>query len=147
VPESLIGDPTRLRQVLVNLIGNAIKFTEHGEVVVEVLEEAHTEKDVTLHFIVQDTGPGIPEEKQSIIFQAFSQGDGSTTRTHGGTGLGLAISSQLVALLGGRIWVDSTVGKGSAFHFTARFLRASELPSKPSDADLARLRGVRALIV
>jgi two-component system, sensor histidine kinase and response regulator len=107
VPQTLIGDPARLRQVLVNLVGNAIKFTDHGEVVVDVGVEERGENDVLLRVGVRDTGPGIPEEKQRAIFDAFRQVDTSTTRRYGGTGLGLAISRRLVRLMGGRIWVDS----------------------------------------
>src|SRR6185503_3996940 len=105
VPTALIGDSGRLRQVLVNLIGNAIKFTEHGEINVEVSSEKQTGEDLLLHFMVRDTGIGIPVEKQEVIFEAFAQADGSTNRRYGGTGLGLTISSQLVAMMGGRIWV------------------------------------------
>jgi PAS domain S-box-containing protein len=107
VPTALIGDSGRLRQVLVNLIGNAIKFTQHGDINVEVHSEKHIGNDLQLHFVVRDTGIGIPAEKQELIFEAFAQADGSTNRRYGGTGLGLAISSQLVAMMGGRIWVES----------------------------------------
>jgi len=139
VPDTLVGDPGRLRQLIVNLSGNSIKFTEQGEVVVEVGVESRTEEEVCLHFAVRDTGIGIPLEKQQVIFEAFSQADSSTTRKYGGTGLGLAISSQLVAMMGGRIWVESPAtaprtdggGPGSAFHFTVRFsLSKAVLPKR-----------------
>jgi signal transduction histidine kinase/ActR/RegA family two-component response regulator len=127
VPDELIGDVARLRQVLFNLVDNAIKFTERGEVIVEVDLNDETPAGasvglrfrVGLHFSVSDTGIGIPIDKQEAIFAPFTQADGSTTRLYGGTGLGLTISSQLVGLMGGRIWVESEVGRGSAFHFTA----------------------------
>src|SRR5262249_50385940 len=118
VPETLVGDPLRLRQIVVNLVGNAIKFTDRVEVVVQVQAESPMEDEVELHFSVRDTGIGIPLEKQQVIFEAFSQADSSTTRRYGGTGLGLAISSQLVELMGGKIAVESQPGVGSTFHFT-----------------------------
>jgi two-component system sensor histidine kinase/response regulator len=131
VPDALVGDSARLRQVLVNLVGNAIKFTERGEVVVEVdevaseaaLSAALSNDPVSLQFSVRDTGVGIPAEKQGLIFEAFMQADTSTTRQYGGTGLGLAISAQLVTLMGGRLWVESHLGEGSTFHFTLSFGR------------------------
>src|SRR5207248_1741317 len=116
-----LADPDRLRQILVNLVGNAIKFTETGEVVVSIAVEERERDSVVLHFVVSDTGIGIEPEKQKHIFEAFTQADGSSTRRYGGTGLGLAISTQLVKMMGGRIWVVSEPGKGSEFHFTARF--------------------------
>jgi len=120
VPDALLGDPTRLRQLLINIIGNAIKFTSKGEVHIKVCLESWTKDGVVLHFAVRDTGMGIPKERQSAIFEPFEQADGSTTREYGGTGLGLAISSRLVEMLGGRIWVESRVGRGSTFHFTVQ---------------------------
>ena len=122
VPTALVGDPGRLRQIVINLVGNAIKFTEHGEVVLTV--EAETQTDRRRHPPVQRVGhraSASPPEQQEAIFKPFVQADGSTTRKYGGTGLGLAISSNLVALLGGRIWVESEAGKGSTFHFTVPF--------------------------
>jgi len=121
VPDALVGDPGRLRQIIVNLVGNAIKFTEQGEVVLHVELESLTEDRIGLHFTVADTGIGIPLEKQTSIFEAFNQADGSMTRKYGGTGLGLSISSRLVELMGGRIWVESEPNKGSRFHFTVPF--------------------------
>ena len=129
VPDALIGDPGRLRQVLTNLVGNAIKFTERGEVVVHVEPQAIEADAVALHFAVTDTGVGVPVDKQAVIFEAFAQADTSTTRTFGGTGLGLAIASELVSLMGGTIWLDSEVGVGSTFHFTARLKRDVDCPA------------------
>jgi signal transduction histidine kinase len=124
VPAALVGDPRALSQVLINLIGNAIKFTDQGGVDVRVRMEMEEGSQVLLRVCVADTGIGIPEEKQASVFDAFVQVDGSSTRRHGGTGLGLAICSNLVKLMGGRIWVESREGGGSAFHFTAGFGRA-----------------------
>jgi signal transduction histidine kinase len=122
IPEVLIGDPLRLRQILVNLVGNAVKFTARGEVAVGVTVESSTaEQNVKLRFAVKDTGIGIPPEKQKLIFEAFSQADNSSTRKFGGTGLGLTICSRLVELMGGRIWAESNLGVGSQVQFTAQF--------------------------
>jgi two-component system, sensor histidine kinase and response regulator len=120
VPTSVVGDPTRLRQILINLVGNALKFTERGEIVVEARKETERDDCTTFHFSVRDTGIGIPNDKQQLIFDAFSQADSSSTRKFGGTGLGLTISNRLVNLMGGRIWVESKLGRGSTFHFTVR---------------------------
>jgi signal transduction histidine kinase len=120
VPTSVVGDPTRLRRVLTNLVGNALKFTEQGEIVVEVRKEAECDDSGVFHFSIRDTGVGIPHEKQQMIFDAFSQADSSPARKFGGTGLGLTISNRLVDLMGGRIWVESKLGRGSTFHFTVR---------------------------
>jgi CheY-like chemotaxis protein len=119
VPERVVGDLTRLLQILINLIGNAIKFTERGEVGLRISVDSRTPQELRLHFAVADTGVGIAPEKQKLIFDAFSQADGSTARRFGGTGLGLTISSRLVELMGGTIWVESALGRGSCFHFTA----------------------------
>ncbi len=120
-PQALIGDPGRLRQIVSNLIDNAIKFTERGQVVLRIEKDSQSEQEVCLHFSVTDSGIGIPQDKQQLIFEAFAQADGSTTRKYGGTGLGLSISSRLVQMMGGKIWVESEVDRGSVFHFTARF--------------------------
>jgi signal transduction histidine kinase/DNA-binding response OmpR family regulator len=120
VPHVAVGDPGRLRQVLVNLVGNAIKFTERGQILVEVQVESKGDDTSVLHYVVSDSGIGIPAEKQQAIFEPFKQADGSTTRRFGGTGLGLTISSTLVELMGGRIWLESAPYEGSTFHFTAR---------------------------
>lgn len=148
VPEDLIGDPGRVRQIIVNLIGNAIKFTDKGEVVVQAELASHTDQDVCLHFSVTDTGIGIPDEKQKLIFHAFEQADSSTTRNYGGTGLGLAIASKLVGLMNGRIWVQSDAGKGSTFHFTAHFGIAKDVPPRRSRLKAAaHLQGLSVLVV
>jgi two-component system, sensor histidine kinase and response regulator len=146
VPDAVLGDPGRLRQIVMNLVGNAIKFTERGEVVLRVETESQQEDHVYLHFTVQDTGIGIPWEKQQLIFEAFTQADGSLTRRYGGTGLGLTISSQLIGQMGGRIWVVSEVGEGSTFHFTIRLSRPKEEePHTPAEA--LSLTGVPVLVV
>jgi two-component system sensor histidine kinase/response regulator len=145
VPEWVIGDPDRVRQVVVNLLGNAIKFTETGEVTLQVGLDARSEQQLDLHFIARDTGIGIPEEKQKLIFDAFSQVDGSTTRRYGGTGLGLTISARLTAAMQGKIWVESKLGEGSCFHFTARFGVAGDAAQDPPEN--TPLTGVRVLVV
>jgi CheY-like chemotaxis protein len=138
VPDTLVGDPLRLRQVLLNLIGNAIKFTEEGEVAIVVDVEDDDGEEVMLHVWVKDTGIGIPKEKQQVVFEAFAQADGSTTRKYGGTGLGLAISTRLVQMMGGEIHLESEHGKGATFHFTARFGR--HRPSRDFRIDSAAVR-------
>jgi signal transduction histidine kinase/ligand-binding sensor domain-containing protein/CheY-like chemotaxis protein len=138
VPEYITGDYNRLRQVLINLLSNAIKFTEQGEVVLGVRREAGTSTSSLLHFMVKDTGIGMPAERQKIIFEAFEQGDRSTTRHYGGTGLGLAISSRIVELMGGRIWVESEPGRGSTFHFMSQFLCAPPGQVEKAPVTIAR---------
>ena len=146
VPDALVGDAERLKRVVVNLAGNAIKFTQKGDVVLSAQIESQSREGVMLHFSVADTGIGIPAEKQRRIFEAFGQADSSTTRKYGGTGLGLSISKQLVELMGGRIWVESEEGRGSTFHFTARFdlgeARRKKIPGRPAKirASAARKR-------
>jgi PAS domain S-box-containing protein len=147
VPDALIGDPDRLRRIVVNLVGNAIKFTEHGEVVVQVNVEAHGEPDILLHFSVTDTGIGIPLDKQQHIFEAFAQADSSTTRKYGGTGLGLAISAQLCELMNGVMWVESEEGRGSIFHFTAHFGRPEARGEKSGESEPVKLRDLPVLVV
>jgi CheY-like chemotaxis protein len=145
VPDMVVGDPTRLRQVLTNLLGNALKFTSSGEVVVQAAVAGSEADAITVHFSVRDTGIGIPAEKQRQIFEPFSQADSSTTRKYGGTGLGLTVSLRLVEMMGGRLWVDSEPGRGSCFHFTAR-LGVSKKPraSQPVDRNL---KDVQVLVV
>jgi CheY-like chemotaxis protein len=146
VPERIIGDPTRLRQIIINLVGNAIKFTSQGEVSVRVDLDSHLEDAVGLHFEVIDTGIGIPQEKQKVIFEAFAQADGSTTRKFGGTGLGLTISKQLVEMMRGHIWVESEVGRGSVFHISAPFPLAKPT-TPPLPTDTISLAGIPVLVV
>jgi two-component system sensor histidine kinase/response regulator len=139
VPAMVVGDGGRLRQVLLNLLGNAVKFTDAGEVQLRVDLEGTNGNQVQLHFSVTDNGIGIPRDKQQLIFEAFAQADGTITRKYGGTGLGLAICARLVELMGGRIWVESQLGSGSRFHFTAFFEVAAEQPRPAALADLAGL--------
>jgi two-component system sensor histidine kinase/response regulator len=147
VPDALIGDPGRVRQIVLNLVGNAIKFTEVGEVVLSVQSMTHVGDELQLRFTVTDTGIGILPEKQATIFEAFEQADGSMTRKYGGTGLGLAISSRLVELMGGRIWVESELGKGSRFHFTANFKAQKSATRTIVPRDPTTLADMRVLVV
>jgi len=147
IPRYVRGDGLRLRQVVLNLLGNAIKFTRVGEVVLDVQCEREDEGALLLHFQVSDTGIGVAPEQQERIFAAFEQADMSTTRNYGGTGLGLAISSRLVQLMGGRIWVDSQLGEGSTFHFTARFGRVPDHEIPRPRQDMSALNGLQILIV
>ncbi|MCG6922924.1 MAG: response regulator [Acidobacteria bacterium] len=146
IPEALVGDASRLRQVVLNLIGNAIKFTEQGEVLLRVDEESAEPGRLTLRFLITDTGIGIPRDKQDVIFEAFAQADGSTTREYGGTGLGLAIAARLVRMMGGTVSLESEPGKGSQFTFTARFGLPDGADSRPRRLP-ASLRGLRVLVV
>src|SRR5258708_36312148 len=132
VPNVAVGDPGRMRQVLVNLVGNAIKFTERGQILVQVQVESKTSAETVLHYFVSDSGIGIPDDKQQAIFEPFKQADGSTTRRFGGTGLGLTISSTLVELMGGRIWLESAPHEGSTFHFTAHLGLTGTRPQPPA---------------
>lgn len=147
VPNCIVGDPARFRQIVFNLVSNAIKFTEKGEVIVDVQLDYRSETQAHILFSVADTGMGIPVEKQETIFGAFDQADGSTSRRFGGTGLGLAVSSQLVTLMGGKIWVESLPAQGSIFRFTAKFaLRPDEEKATTCTADID-LSGINALVV
>ncbi len=147
VPSWLVGDYHRLRQIVLNLVNNAIKFTDRGEVVVDVACESGTEDAVTLHFTVSDTGIGIPPEKHAAVFGMFEQADSSTTRRHGGTGLGLAIAARLVELMGGKIWLESELGRGSRFHFTVCLGRDRSAPAEAGEAEPVCLHGMRVLVV
>ena len=147
VPDAVVGDPGRLRQVVVNLVGNAIKFTDQGEIVVRVAVNERSDREVVLQFSVSDTGIGIPREKHPTIFKPFEQADASTTRKYGGTGLGLAICSNLVELMKGRLWVESEAGKGSVFHFIVRLELGDRVTRARLSADGSVLRGLRALVV
>lgn len=154
VPEWIVGDPNRVRQIMINLVNNAIKFTEQGEVVVEVKKETETEDTVNLHFMVEDTGIGIPAEKQKTIFDKFTQADSSTSRKYGGTGLGLAIVSKLVQMMNGKIWVESPRpnpskkqgGPGSTFHFTATFGKKCEAHPQKTQKTV-ELKNLSVLVV
>jgi CheY-like chemotaxis protein len=147
VPRRVVGDYNRLRQIVINLIGNAVKFTDQGEVVLEVDRESVDGQAVVLHFTVSDTGAGISPDKQISIFGMFEQGDSALTRRFGGTGLGLAIVARLVSMMGGTTWVESEVGRGSRFHFTARLELAD--PAEPEDLVIVPtcLFGLRVLVV
>ena len=147
LPECVVGDPGRLRQVVVNLLGNAIKFTASGEVSLAVLEAHRQEHGLMVHLAVSDTGIGIAPEWKDRIFDAFVQADGSNTRRHSGTGLGLSICSRLVGFLGGRMWVESEVGHGSAFHFTANFAIPAAPRTQTNPAETEALKGVHVLVV
>jgi two-component system, sensor histidine kinase and response regulator len=147
LPDYIVGDPVRLRQVILNLVGNAIKFTDQGEVVLRVEAESQDEESMTLHYTVRDTGIGIPLEKQKLIFEPFSQADTSTTRKYGGTGLGLSISHRLIEMMAGRMWLESEPGQGTTFHFTARLDKASAAASRSITTDPAILDNVRVLVV
>ena len=144
VPDILQGDPGRLRQVILNLLSNAIKFTEQGEVVLAVQKETEDLGNLCLHFSVRDTGIGIPPDKHQVVFELFAQADGSTKRRFSGTGLGLTISSRLVEMMGGKIWLESEVGKGSTFHFTADFRSAAPCLE---EAPPPNLHGLQVLVV
>jgi two-component system sensor histidine kinase/response regulator len=146
VPEQMVGDPGRLRQIIMNLTGNAIKFTEHGEVILTVIHEPRAE-GLMLRFTIRDSGIGIPGDKLAKIFVAFEQADSSTTRVYGGTGLGLSISRRLVELMHGRIWVESEIGVGSSFCFTAQFDSAAQVIGKEISVSPKILRGLRILVV
>jgi signal transduction histidine kinase/DNA-binding response OmpR family regulator len=147
VPNALIGDAGRLRQIVVNLLGNAIKFTKAGEILLRAEVESATGETACLHFSVTDTGIGIPAEKVDQIFKAFSQADGSTTRNYGGTGLGLTICSRLVELMGGKIWVESEPGRGSSFHFTVNFRCQPYQASKDIAVEYPNIEDLKVLVV
>jgi PAS domain S-box-containing protein len=147
VHDALVGDPGRLRQVLLNLVSNAVKFTDEGEVDLTVRQVSAIDENVWLQFSVHDTGSGIPSEKLTSIFEAFEQADTSITRTHGGTGLGLTISARLVAMMGGSLKVESRLGAGSTFHFLAQFRRSDQPVQRRTTRSLPEMRGMRVLVV
>jgi len=147
IPDSVIADPGRIRQILVNLVGNAIKFTAKGEIAINTELELKTDDEVCVHFSVTDTGIGIPPEKQAKIFNAFEQADNTTTREYGGTGLGLSITARLVEMMKGRIWVESEMGKGSIFHCLVWLSLSTEPVSRSIPADVSSLKGVNVLVV
>ncbi|MFA6132679.1 MAG: response regulator [Phycisphaerae bacterium] len=147
VPDALVGDCSRLNQILINLVGNAIKFTQAGEVIVLVEMQKRCGSEVQLHFSVRDTGCGIAPDKQEVIFDAFAQADGYITRKHGGTGLGLAICRELVDMMGGQLWVESKLGQGSTFHFAVNLQAVENAPVETPPKELSRLAGIRVLLV
>jgi len=147
IPDSVIADPGRIRQILVNLVGNAIKFTAKGEIAINTELELKTDDEVCVHFSVTDTGIGIPPEKQAKIFNAFEQADNTTTREYGGTGLGLSITARLVEMMKGRIWVQSEMDKGSVFHVMVWLSLSTEPESRRIPVDVSSLKGVNVLVV
>ena len=147
VPQYIMGDPTRLRQILINLAGNSLKFTEKGEIAINVETLKRKDDKISLHFMVKDTGIGIPKEKQAKIFESFSQVDSSTTRKYGGTGLGLSICKQLAELMGGKIWVESEVNKGSTFHLTIPSVVVEKPEGREEEIVPQEIKNLRVLIV
>ncbi len=147
LPDHLVGDPFRLRQIIVNLVGNAVKFTSAGEIVVDVEAVSRSESQVELHFRVIDSGIGIDSEKQKVIFEPFTQGDGTMTRKYGGTGLGLTVTHRLVEMLKGRIWIESEMDRGSTFHFTGIFGTSDSVVFRRTTNEIARLAGMPVLVV
>ena len=146
IPSNVFGDPGRLRQIITNLVGNALKFTHEGEIVLQVNLNSISDDQVDLLFSVRDTGIGIPKDKQELIFREFTQADGSTTRKYGGTGLGLSISRKLAKMMGGNLWVESEEGKGSTFYFNA-ILKPSKNKRKPKVLDISEIEDLHILIV
>ncbi len=146
-PQLVLGDTERLRQVLVNLLGNAVKFTDRGEIILQAEVQQKQDHSVELHFAIRDTGIGVPKEKQEMIFESFVQADGSSRRRYGGTGLGLTISTRLVDMMGGRIWLESEPGQGSTFHFTAKFELPQPSEERRTPSGQASLAGISVLVV